>query len=265
MADQSAKKEIRRIRTLLEKMAEMAEHVEETGNFESGTRNNVKRYNNIVEHLEDKDILPEDVFPELDEDSDSGQLGTEAKLLADYLADLAEEEDAERGAGSFKKPEGKRADLGMMVALAPFLERNELTNIVLKHFTGQTASVEEEAPTAPGSMDMQTLIGLAPHVDKATLGQMARACLSRQPLTDPKLLVALAPHMDKADFGQLLHEFLPSLFGTAPAPPNPPSAPAPYERSRKFNFNDEDETSAPSSPSSTSSMQRPSGEEKELR
>ena len=247
MAEHDKKKEIRRMRTLLEKMAEMAEHVEQTGSFESSIQNNVKRYNSIVEHLEDNDVLPEDMFPELDEDSDSGQLGAEAKLLSGYLADLADEDEMERGSGNSRKPEGKRPDLGMMVALAPFLERNELTNIVLKHFTGQTKLGEEEAPAAPGSMDIQTLIALAPHVDKATLGQMARACLSRQPLADPKLLVALAPHMDKAEFSQLLHEYLPNWFGAAPTAPVPPAPPA------------------PPAPSFGPILQRSPGEEQELR
>ena len=225
MADQDQKKEVRRIRTLLAKMAEMAEHVEQTGSFESSIRNNVKRYNNIVEHLEDQDILPEDVFPELDEDSDSGQLGAEAKLLADYLNDLGSEEEPARGPEGTRRGEGKRPDLGMMVALAPFLERNELTNIVLKHFTGQTTPSEEAAPVAPGNADIQTVIALAPHVDKATLGQMARACLAKQPLTDPKMLVALAPHMDSAEFSALLRAYLPDWFSSAPVPPTPPIPP----------------------------------------
>lgn len=257
MAEQDKKKEIRRIRTLLAKMAEMAEHVEQTGSFQSSIQNNVKRYNNIVEHLEDQDILPEDVFPELDEDSDSGQLGAEAKLLADYLSDLADEEEPMRGPEGARKAEGKRPDLGMMVALAPFLERSELTNIVLKHFTGRTTPSEEETPAAPGNADIQTVIALAPHVDKATLGQMARACLAKQPLTDPKMLVALAPHMDSAEFSALLRAYLPDWFGAAPVPPTAPTPPAPPTPPVA--------PTPPTPPSFGPEMQRMGSEERELR
>jgi hypothetical protein len=238
MSDQEQKREIRRMRALLVKMAEMAEHVEQTGSFESGIHNSVKRYNTIVEHLEDKGILPEDIFPRLDEDSDSGQLGAEAKLLSDYLADLSdEEEEPVRGPGNPRKGEGKRQDLGMMVALAPFLEKNELTHMVLKHFTGQASGGEETELSASQGPDLKTIVGLAPHVDSATLGQMVRACLTQQPLADPKMLVALAPHMESSDFSALIREYLPTWFGgqpaAAPAPPAPPAAPAPPEPPRE--------------------------------
>lgn len=239
MAEHDQKKneqrnEIRRMKRLLEKMAEMAEHVEQTGSFESGIQNSVKRYNTIVEHLEDRGILAEDLFPELDEDSDSGQLGAEAKLLADYLSDVIEEETEENKGeeetngvearfGFRKKSDLKRPDLGMMVALAPFLERNELTSMVLKHFTGQ-GSVSEEATSeakasAPQGPNLQTIISLAPHVDQTTLGQMVRACLASQSFDNPQQLVQLAPHMNSAEFSQILREYLPTWFGAQPNTP----------------------------------------------
>ena len=48
---------------------------EQTGSFRAAFTTLLKRYNTIVEHLEDKGILPEDIFPRLDEDFDLGQAG----------------------------------------------------------------------------------------------------------------------------------------------------------------------------------------------
>ena len=123
----------------------------------------MKRYNNILEHLEDRDILPEGIFPSVDEDSDAGQLGAEAKLLAEYLADFAsDEEEPARGPGKERKGEGKKQDLGMMVALAPFLEKNDLTHMVLKHFTGQMSGSEETELSSSQSPDSEDHRGARP-------------------------------------------------------------------------------------------------------
>jgi hypothetical protein len=213
---------------LLRQTAEFAEHVEQTGSFQSGARNSVKRYNAIVEHLEEEDIIREDMFPRLEEDeSDFGQLGAEATALANYLDDIGDEEEKPATGG----PKGK--DFGWLLGLAPFLERDELSKLVRSHFTGQApfpvppAPPKEEADSSQGP-DLKTIIGLAPHIDKKTLGEMVRACLSRQKLRDPNLLVALAPHMESRDLGQILHEYLPDWFASASpeaAPPAEPPAP----------------------------------------
>ncbi len=158
-------------------------------------------------YLEEREIIPEEMFPMLEEDeADSGQLGAEASLLADYLADLAEEETSPAGAGS--KP-----DMGMLVALAPFLEQKELSKMMRKHFTGQASAAEEEEAAPQQGPDLKTIAGLAPFVDRKTLGEMVRACLSRQKITDPSVLVALAPHMDSQELSKILREHLPEWFG----------------------------------------------------
>jgi hypothetical protein len=232
-------------------MAEMAEHAEQTGSFESAVRNYVKRYNAIVEHLEDNDIVPEELFPRLEEETDFGQLGAEATLLAGYLDDLVEETPPPASGKGSKAP-----DLGMMVALAPFLESRELSKLLQGHFGNIAPAAEENS--APQSMNLKTLVGLAPHVDRATLGQMVRACLASEQIDDPNMLVALAPHVDKAilgemvracvaqqkfrdpnilialaphmdrhEFGQILRDYAPELFGgqASPHAPEKPAAP----------------------------------------
>ncbi len=215
MAEHDSKKnEIRRMRTLLQKMAEMAEHAEQTGSFESATHNYVRRYNAIVEHLEDNDVVPEDLFPKLEEETDFGQMGAEAKLLADYLDDILEESPKASNRNETKP------DLGLMVALAPFLESRELSKIVSQHFTGPGGAGANEGGESAQGPDLKTIASLAPHVDRMTLAEMVRACLAREPLRDPHLLLSLAPHMDRHEFSRLLREYLPNWFGgQAPAPP----------------------------------------------
>lgn len=190
-------------------------------------RNSVKRYNTIVEHLEDINTLPEELFPQLDEDEAAwGQLGPEAALLADYLNDLLEGEPKETG---------PRRNLGELIGLAPFLEGKELSQLIQTHFLGHP-SAPPDAPPPPGSPteaaqgpDLKTIVSLAPHIDKATLKEMVQACLSHQRVSDPNLLVSLAPHLDSATFGQLLREHLPGWFQKQPTPPPAEEKPAPPE------------------------------------
>lgn len=213
MSENDHKKEIRRMRLLLRKMSEMAEHVEQSGSFESGIRSSVKRYNAIVEHLEDIEALPDDLFPKLDERADSGQLGAEAMLLGDYLDDLTEED------GKEEKSHKQKPDMGMLIALAPFLEKSELNKLVQSHFPTQPSAPEEpKAATGASGPDMETIVRLAPHVDRAALGQMVRTYLASHRVTDPNQLVRLAPHMDKREFSQMLLDHLPGWFG-AQTPP----------------------------------------------
>lgn len=225
MSDQDNKREIRRMLRLLRQMAGLAEHVEQTGSFESGVRNSVKRYNSIVEHLEDNGVLPEEMFPKLEEEADFGQLGAEATLLADYLNDMIEEEEPHRKPG---------LDLGPVIALAPFLGQSELKKIVRAHFAGKKFGLEfddeEEREENSGQMDLRTLVGLAPHIGSRELGELVRAYLATHPQIDPNQLVALAPHMKSEDLGAIIREYMPTWFGgpsapRAEAPPQPPPPP----------------------------------------
>src|SRR5580700_3129003 len=85
------KKEVSRLRHLLLKMAELAEHVEQTGSFESGLNNSLIRYNTIVQRLEQLGACANGLFPALASDASAGTLGAEATLLAEYLEDITKE------------------------------------------------------------------------------------------------------------------------------------------------------------------------------
>src|SRR5580704_15078180 len=91
MSDPDVSKEVTRLRHLLLKMAELAEHVEQTGSFESGLNNSIIRYNTIVQRLEQVGACANGLFPALASDASAGTLGAEATLLAEYLEDIAQE------------------------------------------------------------------------------------------------------------------------------------------------------------------------------
>ncbi len=242
MPERNPKQEIRRIRNLLLKMAETSEKSELTGSFEGGIRNYVKRYNAIVEHLEEEDIVPEDLFSELDEDETNfGQLGAEATLLADYISEDAEESPKENA-----KREQKEG-LGPLVALAPFLGSSELSKLVRERL-GVTVTVSSDQPTPPKppvppvppvpphgttppapsqGPDLSTIVVLAPFLDAEAVSQMVFAAVSQRKVSDPNALVALAPFMDKADFSRLVREQLPGWFGAQPNAPNAENTPEP--------------------------------------
>ena len=225
MSDLDQKKEIRRLRSLLLKMMELAEHVEQTGSFEGGVRNSVKRYNAIVERLEELEAIPEEIFHTLDEKANSGELGAEAMLLADFLNDMIEDEPAPAASGNKKMP-----DIGPLVALAPFLGGGELAKLIREHFDLPKGGEKQAASEGgAGQMNMRTIIGLAPHMKSEDLGQLVRSYLAQGGTFDPKELVALAPHMRSEDLSEILRLSQPQWFGgkpTAPATPTPPTPPA---------------------------------------
>ena len=236
MSEQEQMKEIPRLYKLLLKMTEMAEHAEQTGSFESATRNLVRRYNAIVERLEDIDAVPDDLFHRLDEAADFGQLGAEAMLLADYLKDLIEEVGPpERG----KEKQKRGFDPGPLIALAPFLDSGDLGRLVREHFVGagdsqeRTEARDEKKPTDYGKLQtpaLRDVAELAPHLKPEELGKMARVSLANHKNFDPKALIEIAPHLRPEDLSAILHEYAPEWFGEArkqpmesEAPPNPPA------------------------------------------
>ena len=234
MSDQDVSKEVTRLRHLLLKMAELAEHVEQTGSFQSGLQNSITRYNTIVLRLEQIGASPPGLFPALDSDASTGTLGAEATLLAEYLEDFTKEErSSERLPG-----------LETIVSLAPFLGRDELSSMVRAQFPsgrkhvrrreGQCGSDdEEEAEGERSRPDMRTLVHLAPHLDSADLGELVRAYLASESSFDPKFLVHLAPHMKSKDLSAIMREHMADWFKpeadepSEPAKQEPQPAPAP--------------------------------------
>jgi hypothetical protein len=206
--------EVRRLRKLLGRMMELANHVEQTGSFESGAHDSVRRYNAIVERLEEIGAISENTFPRFDEGDESigfGRLGAECTLLAGYLENLMEEEEPEDFRGGRRHRRRFRENIGELVALAPFLGSEELHKLVKSHFTGMKAG-EDTDTDEEDKPDLKHIISLAPHMNSEDLEQLLLACLSRNPNINPKYLTALAPHLSSEALGRILREYLPAWF-----------------------------------------------------
>lgn len=89
--------DIRRIRRLLSETARLSEHASLTGSLEKGSKLGIRQYNAIREHLQEIGAIPEDLFPDLDEDECGfDELGVATKLLETYLEDEEPEETPRR-------------------------------------------------------------------------------------------------------------------------------------------------------------------------
>ncbi len=148
--------EVAQLRRLLHRMADLAEHASQTGSFKGGAQGSVRRYNAVVERLEDLEAVPEDVFQKLDEDdANFDELGAEARLLEEYLED-EEQRTADPAAGP------KKMDMQMIVGLAPFMDKQELAALL-------RAAMSQQKTMNPG-----LLVGLAPFIDRQDLGRIVR-------------------------------------------------------------------------------------------
>jgi molybdenum-dependent DNA-binding transcriptional regulator ModE len=83
-------KEIRRIRRLLQKTAEMAEGASLTGSLKQGGRAAALQYNRALQHLEQLGEIPTELFAPLPEDASLDEVGVAANQLAGYLEDEEE-------------------------------------------------------------------------------------------------------------------------------------------------------------------------------
>ena len=214
--DKNRKREIRQMRKILNEITGMAE--EEA--FPRGIATVVKRYNAILRHLESHAVVPAGLFQTLSEEEEPSydEIGVECRLLNGYL----EEDDEDESPNS-------EANFGPVIALAPFLEKDDLKKLVRMHLSGKgyeesDFEVKESRSKAP---DLKILVGLAPHMPKQELTELVTACLARRDDFDPKLLLALAPHMDGQELGRLLKEHLPEWFAGKNQPESPPSPPPP--------------------------------------
>jgi len=209
------KREIKRIRHMLDEIVSLAEDEE----LEGGLPNAVKRYNSIVRHLESSEVLPVGLFQLLSEEPGAvnfHQTGVECRMLSSYLEEVVDEED---------EP-GVKPDFGPVIALAPFLDHGDLKTLIHSHLSGKGFAPPDEAAEErkQGPPDLKTLVSLAPHLNSKDLAEMVEACLKRDPNSDPRLLTALAPHLDSADLGRILRQNVPNWFG-AKEPAAPPATP----------------------------------------
>lgn len=180
--------ELRKIRRLLQSLLEIAEESSLTGVFSGGAESAVRRYNAILEHLEDHGHLPDDVFEPLPTDQTGfDRLGIEIKLLLGYL-----EED---GHGEPHRDRAKGAE--WLIGIAPFVDRDELTKMVEDQIS-KGVRIHEGA-----------LIALAPFMERRSLGKLLNRILSGEAPEPPE-----APEAPE-----------PPETPEAPEPPEEPRAP----------------------------------------
>jgi len=179
--------ELRRIRRLLDEIHDVAEDASLTGALADGAPAAIARYTAVLNRLIEMGVLTPGTFDPIPEGAGFGHLGIEAKLLASYVRDERHsgrrDDEAETHAGA--------PDFGTLIALAPFMDRADLTELV------------RNTLRSSGRLDPGALVALAPFVDDGEIGQIAREHMS--------------------DW------FRPPSPTAPPAPPEPPSPPTPPE------------------------------------
>ncbi len=205
----SAKKEIKRIRHLLDEIHAFAEDRE----MEQALPTVVERYNEILRFLEERGVLTGGLFRRLGEEGkppNFDQIGVESRMLSGYLEEVENEKREDE-----EKP--KKVDFGPIISLAPFLDSKDLKEFMRLHLFAQGVGSEE--PGAEGSsksLTLKALVRMAPHLPKAELSSMLETCLSGGAPIDPDLVAQLAPHVGKEELARLLRQYAPEWFGGQP-------------------------------------------------
>lgn len=161
----------RRLRRLLRQTAKVAREASLTGSLEGGARIAARQYNQILQHLERSREVPEDLFPQLDEDETNiDEVGMVATQLEGYLDDdedgAPQPEQDMRAAAKSAKHAAKKHDLGFLVGLAPFVPKEQLGELVRAHMLGRD------------DIDPGLLVALAPFLEGDELGRIIRENLS---------------------------------------------------------------------------------------
>lgn len=163
------------VRRVLAEVAQVAEHGSLTGSYRGGARAAAQAYNGALAALSAKGLVPEGMFESLDLDhADFGHIGVQARLLLAVVEEPEEEAPAEEG-------------LGSVIALAPFLNSQDLAQLVRERLRTHT------------KVNDGFLTALAPFLDSEMLGELVRTRMNRRPAAPEP-----AP---------------------APAPPSPPEPP----------------------------------------
>ncbi|MBS1723310.1 MAG: hypothetical protein JSS66_10195 [Armatimonadetes bacterium] len=149
-------KQDNKIHRLVKEIADMAEHASLTGSLETGKSALIKRYNSVVETLEDEDELPHGLFKKLSDSAEFGEIGVEARLLYAYLRD-----------GNGNGGSSKHGDMGVVLRLAPFVSSEDLTGMV-KAYMAEGCKLDDKLLTA-----------LAPFLEKGMLSELVRSMLGK--------------------------------------------------------------------------------------
>lgn len=169
------------IRSMLQEIGAIAENATLTGSLASGAGEGARRYNAALEHLVRDGHVPSGIFAPLPETADWGQIGVSARLLAKAIGGQEARPNA-----TGPRPAGPIRDPGILCALAPFMESDDLAELV------------EECLNADQDFDEGILVALAPFVGSETLGRLLRSRRSHSASTaatpaPPKAPQAPAP------------------------------------------------------------------------
>ena len=150
-------KEIRRIRRLLIKTAEMAEGASLTGSLKQGGRAAVQQYNRALQYLEQVGEVPAGLFSQLPEDASLDEAGIAAMQLAGYLED-ADEEGGGEASSSAKSGEHHGSYNNVFIGFGGLKEleqlkelgktmRDQLPDWIKNKIGGQEEQSEENGAT----------------------------------------------------------------------------------------------------------------------
>jgi len=150
--------ELRATRRLLHEISQMCEHATLTGSLGGGAPRTVARYNSILARLVSEGAVPEGLFTSLAENSEYGEIGVEARMLASYIREGEKEKDKNRSWGVH--------DPGILTRLAPFVDSADLSALI------------REQMQKGVHMDMHILTSIAPFLGKQDLSMLLREQLN---------------------------------------------------------------------------------------
>ena len=146
--------ELRRLRGMLDELGGLAENATMTGGLEHGAPAAVRRYNAIVERLQELDAAPRGFSP-LGGEASFDESSVECKVLARSL----KEDDRGIHGGSHG---GTERNLALVAGLAPFVEQRELLDLLRLH------------EQAGEPVDPAVILALAPFLPKDEITRLVR-------------------------------------------------------------------------------------------
>ena len=135
------------IAQLLREIAEICEHASLTGAYEGGTARVVRRYNAVLEQLQNSGAITAAMFEPLDPNCSFGEIGVEARMLRSVLTK------------SKQKDKSRDPDLDVLTRLAPFVRREDLGELI-------------QAQMKSSSVPLDQLVRLAPFLPEDTIHQI---------------------------------------------------------------------------------------------
>ncbi|RYG43024.1 hypothetical protein EON79_17780, partial [bacterium] len=154
--------EIQACVNLLREIAEIANHASLTGSLAGGERRAAARYNSTLNRLLELGAVGPGLFEPLPDDSNYGEIGIEARMLASSVDKPKEE---------FRPDMGH--DPGILLRLAPFVDRKDLADMV------------RDQLRQAGSIDMETIAHLGPFLDREVIGDLLRGRFGPKPPNPP--------------------------------------------------------------------------------